>query len=211
MWPVWRIKQRNNERSAVDQVWLDRTNSTSISKTRGTSKGFAMGVAKDLSRDHALRRLRRATHFDNGRAQAYSMASRRDHGGRCRSRWKNASLGEMIGTLQEKGIRVPNGFATTAAAYREFLEANEISEKLQAASTSATIPTMSSSVSVPAVNLPTPERWERRFSMSRNSVDCCAPDERDILQRHYKLSALLKANTPDEGASLSFLELAPFL
>jgi hypothetical protein len=49
------------------------------------------------------------------------------------------------------------------------------------------------------------------LSMSRNSVDCCAPDERDILQRHYKLSALLKANTPDEGASLSFLELAPFL
>jgi pyruvate,water dikinase len=29
---------------------------------------------------------------------------------------KNASLGEMIGSLKEAGIGVPGGFATTAAA-----------------------------------------------------------------------------------------------
>ncbi len=34
---------------------------------------------------------------------------------------KNASLGEMIGQLGGAGLRVPGGFATTAAAYREFL------------------------------------------------------------------------------------------
>ena len=34
---------------------------------------------------------------------------------------KNASLGEMISHLHEAGVNVPNGFATTAAAYREFL------------------------------------------------------------------------------------------
>ena len=34
---------------------------------------------------------------------------------------KNASLGEMIGNLAARGIRVPGGFATTAAAYRDFL------------------------------------------------------------------------------------------
>jgi pyruvate,water dikinase len=34
---------------------------------------------------------------------------------------KNASLGEMIHHLTAAGIRVPGGFATTAAAYREFL------------------------------------------------------------------------------------------
>jgi len=34
---------------------------------------------------------------------------------------KNASLGEMIGTLAAAGIRVPGGFATTAQAFREFL------------------------------------------------------------------------------------------
>ena len=34
---------------------------------------------------------------------------------------KNASLGEMISQLSATGVRVPGGFATTAAAYREFL------------------------------------------------------------------------------------------
>ena len=34
---------------------------------------------------------------------------------------KNASLGEMISNLAASGVKVPNGFATTAAAYREFL------------------------------------------------------------------------------------------
>ncbi|MEJ2481171.1 MAG: phosphoenolpyruvate synthase [Acidihalobacter sp.] len=34
---------------------------------------------------------------------------------------KNASLGEMISHLSELGVSVPNGFATTADAYREFL------------------------------------------------------------------------------------------
>lgn len=37
---------------------------------------------------------------------------------------KNASLGEMISNLGASGIKVPNGFATTAEAYREFLKAN---------------------------------------------------------------------------------------
>lgn len=44
---------------------------------------------------------------------------------------KNASLGEMIRSLKEKDIRVPDGFATTADAYREFLEANTLSEKIK--------------------------------------------------------------------------------
>ncbi|MCU0550582.1 MAG: phosphoenolpyruvate synthase [Leptolyngbya sp. Prado105] len=35
---------------------------------------------------------------------------------------KNASLGEMIQQLTPKGINVPNGFATTAFAYRSFIE-----------------------------------------------------------------------------------------
>jgi pyruvate,water dikinase len=34
---------------------------------------------------------------------------------------KNSSLGEMISQLGASGVRVPGGFATTAAAYREFL------------------------------------------------------------------------------------------
>jgi pyruvate,water dikinase len=36
---------------------------------------------------------------------------------------KNASLGEMIRALKDEGIRVRDGFATTADAIQEFLEA----------------------------------------------------------------------------------------
>ena len=39
---------------------------------------------------------------------------------------KNASLGEMIRSLKDRGIRVPDGFATTAEAYRAFLSHNEL-------------------------------------------------------------------------------------
>ena len=44
---------------------------------------------------------------------------------------KNASLGELLGTLGDEGIRVPAGFATTAAAYRLFLRANDLPEALR--------------------------------------------------------------------------------
>lgn len=37
---------------------------------------------------------------------------------------KNASLGELIGSLAEQGVNVPPGFAITVAAYRRFIEAN---------------------------------------------------------------------------------------
>ncbi|MBE0429223.1 MAG: phosphoenolpyruvate synthase [Thermoleophilia bacterium] len=43
---------------------------------------------------------------------------------------KNASLGEMIGSLKEEGIRVPDGFATTAAAYREYVSHNVLDDAI---------------------------------------------------------------------------------
>jgi pyruvate, water dikinase len=47
---------------------------------------------------------------------------------------KNASLGEMISQLAASGVRVPGGFATTAHAFREFLQheglARRISDRL---------------------------------------------------------------------------------
>ncbi|MFD1244727.1 phosphoenolpyruvate synthase [Paralysiella testudinis] len=46
---------------------------------------------------------------------------------------KNASLGEMISQLTEKGVRVPGGFATTADAYRRFLAHEGLSERISAA------------------------------------------------------------------------------
>jgi pyruvate,water dikinase len=44
---------------------------------------------------------------------------------------KNASLGEMIGALAVAGIRVPGGFATSAAAFREFLVANGLEKRIR--------------------------------------------------------------------------------
>lgn len=46
---------------------------------------------------------------------------------------KNASLGEMIQKLTARGIRVPNGFATTVDAYWDYLEENGIKGKLEEA------------------------------------------------------------------------------
>ena len=43
---------------------------------------------------------------------------------------KNASLGEMIGQLATQGVRVPGGFATTAQAFRDFLKANRLDERI---------------------------------------------------------------------------------
>jgi len=44
---------------------------------------------------------------------------------------KNASLGEMYQNLKNEGIKVPNGFAVTAEAYRYFLEYAGIGEEIQ--------------------------------------------------------------------------------
>jgi pyruvate,water dikinase len=44
---------------------------------------------------------------------------------------KNASLGEMIGELAQAGIRVPGGFATTAAAFREFLARDDLAGRIE--------------------------------------------------------------------------------
>jgi pyruvate,water dikinase len=45
---------------------------------------------------------------------------------------KNASLGEMIQQLASRGVSVPNGFGTTAYAYRYFIQASGLEEKLRA-------------------------------------------------------------------------------
>src|SRR5262249_18215209 len=44
---------------------------------------------------------------------------------------KNSSLGEMISSLASAGVRVPGGFATTAQAYRDFLQQNALDERIR--------------------------------------------------------------------------------
>ncbi len=48
---------------------------------------------------------------------------------------KNASLGEMIQNLSSAGICVPNGFATTADAFWDFLEQNKLKDRINDALT----------------------------------------------------------------------------
>ncbi len=44
---------------------------------------------------------------------------------------KNASIGEMLANLEAAGVRVPGGFATTADAYRAFLERDGLGERIR--------------------------------------------------------------------------------
>ncbi|BCW78825.1 phosphoenolpyruvate synthase [Arthrobacter sp. NicSoilC5] len=44
---------------------------------------------------------------------------------------KNASLGELSRALKSAGVRVPEGFATTASAYRAFLAANNLEPRIR--------------------------------------------------------------------------------
>jgi pyruvate, water dikinase len=46
---------------------------------------------------------------------------------------KNASIGEMIGSLASVGVRVPGGFATTAQAYRDFLQQGGLDARIREA------------------------------------------------------------------------------
>ncbi|WP_285352202.1 phosphoenolpyruvate synthase [Pseudomonas sp. ME-P-057] len=46
---------------------------------------------------------------------------------------KNASLGEMISNLAGAGVSVPGGFATTAQAYRDFLEQSGLNDQIHQA------------------------------------------------------------------------------
>jgi pyruvate,water dikinase len=44
---------------------------------------------------------------------------------------KNSSLGEMVQRLGSQGIKVPGGFATTSAAYWEYIEANGLRDTIE--------------------------------------------------------------------------------
>jgi pyruvate, water dikinase len=45
---------------------------------------------------------------------------------------KNSSLGEMIGNLASAGVRVPDGFATTASAFRDFVNQEGLAGRITA-------------------------------------------------------------------------------
>src|SRR5436190_18888105 len=51
---------------------------------------------------------------------------------------KNASLGEMISQLSNKGIRIPHGFAITAQAYWYYIKHNHLIDKMKEAMSDVT-------------------------------------------------------------------------
>lgn len=46
---------------------------------------------------------------------------------------KNSSLGEMVNALSGLGVKVPDGFAVTAEAYRHFLRENDLVDRIDEA------------------------------------------------------------------------------
>ncbi len=44
---------------------------------------------------------------------------------------KNASLGEMVTKLGDRGVKVPGGFATTADAYRHYIRHNDLDDRIR--------------------------------------------------------------------------------
>jgi pyruvate,water dikinase len=82
---------------------------------------------------------------------------------------KNASLGEMIFHLSRSGVRVPGGFATTAAAYRDFLSQAGLAGRVQAALDALDVDDIDALTRTGAqirrwiVDMPLPERLEREI------------------------------------------------
>jgi len=80
---------------------------------------------------------------------------------------KNASLGEMITQLNHLGVRVPGGFATTAGAYREFLNAGGVAERIDKLVTSVDVDNVKALAAAGAsirkwiIEAPFPQRLER--------------------------------------------------
>jgi len=99
---------------------------------RRTSSAYGAGYCESSMRAHAAMRMLSAMN----RPDLVRWLDQVDNSDTASVGGKNASLGEMLQQLGNAGIRVPAGFATTAAAYREFLEHNglvdRIAGKLQA-------------------------------------------------------------------------------
>jgi len=71
-----------------------------------------------------------ATHTDSDTGDLIRWFEDLSSGDTAQVGGKNSSLGEMIQHLAAQGIRVPGGFATTSAMYRQFLDANGLEDRI---------------------------------------------------------------------------------
>ena len=82
---------------------------------------------------------------------------------------KNASLGELLSQLTSAGIRVPDGFATTAEAFRLFLKAvfTRVLQSLMLTTLRPwPLPVLKSAVGLKVRR--SPPSWKRKFASSTN-------------------------------------------
>jgi len=89
---------------------------------------------------------------------------------------KNASLGEMYQNLTSQGVRVPNGFAVTATAYKAILDYNNVWDKLHE--------------ELDNMNINDMKDLQKRGAACRDIIYTCKlPDDlkEDILKNYTKL------------------------
>ncbi|MGQ0657443.1 MAG: phosphoenolpyruvate synthase [Chromatiales bacterium] len=91
---------------------------------------------------------------------------------------KNASLGEMIRALTSAGVRVPEGFATTADAFREFLARDGLAERIHRLLDSLDVDDLEALAGTGGqvrgwiANTPFPERLERAIEEAYQAMAC---------------------------------------
>ena len=87
---------------------------------------------------------------------------------------KNASLGELLSQLTSAGIRVPDGFATTAEAFRLFLKEGGLEDRIHARLAKLDVDDVKALAAAgarSAVGLKvrrSPPSWKRKFASSTN-------------------------------------------
>ena len=115
---------------------------------------------------------------------------------------KNASLGEMISQLVDSGVRVPSGFASTADAYREFLDQGGLALRIEETLASLDISDVSrladtgSQIRDWILATPLPPRLEREIESAY---------ERLILQSSGAISVAVRSSaTAEDLADASF-------
>ncbi|MEW9900175.1 phosphoenolpyruvate synthase [Chitinivorax sp. PXF-14] len=89
---------------------------------------------------------------------------------------KNASLGEMISQLANTGVRVPGGFATTAEAYRDFLQHEGLAARIEDAVKTLNVDDVATLAKVGAqvrqwiVDTPFPAKLEAEITEAYNKM-----------------------------------------
>ncbi|KZE91493.1 phosphoenolpyruvate synthase [Microbacterium sp. TNHR37B] len=89
---------------------------------------------------------------------------------------KNASLGEMIGSLARLGVRVPDGYATTASAFRDFLRGDGLALRIDRALSELDVSDLHALTDTSArirqwiIEQPFPPDFERELRTAHESV-----------------------------------------